>query len=409
MKRRRNVTGTLGVVVVLTVVGLGAVLASGWGWLAAVEGAGDPRPLVVTSTTILADLARQVGGDRVRVYSLLAPGQDPHSYEPVPRDGLALSRADLVLLNGYGLDAWAERLLGFRLPAGSPGPAAAGAARAGAAPAGAAPPAAGRGAATSAAASQPGATSPATVGPALAAPRGVASGRPPVVRVAEEIPAQPLPWPADPHRPDPHLWMDPTLVALYVARIRDALAAIDPAGAGEYRRRADGLQVRLRELDAWIARQVATVPPGRRLLITTHDAYRYFGRRYGVRVVETVWGISTEEEPSAADLARLFDGLRRYEVPAFVETTINPKLMEELAAQAGVRIGGQLYADALGPPGSGAETYTGMMRHNVETIVAALRGQASHRPPVPPEWERQGFASIQERTGTRHTRRGPAG
>lgn len=312
----RRLPRALPVILLLVLMAFAAVLAAGRGWWAQIAGPGDPRPLVVASTTILADLATQVGGPRVRVHSLLAPGQDPHSYEPVPRDALAVHRAHLVLLNGYGLDLWAERLLDARPDR-------------------------------------------------RALPR--------VVRVAEAVDADPLPWPGDPGRADPHLWMDPVRVMGYVDVIRDALIGIDPAGAAFYRRQADRYRAELAELDRWIARQVAAVPPERRLLVTTHDAYRYFGRRYGLRVVDTVWGISTEEEPSAADLARLMGNLRRYGVPAFVESTINPKLMEELAAQAGVPIGGRLYADSVGPPGSGAETYLGMMRHNVRVITAALR------------------------------------
>jgi len=343
--RRR--AGALAVLLAVVLAGGLIVLGTGGAWLAAVTATGDERPLVVTSTTILADLARQVGGERVRVYSLLSPGQDPHTYEPVPRDGLALSHADLVLLNGYGLDLWAERLL-----AGAEGEEreAGGLDRPGTRDRNA-PPGAGDRARGSDAVPR--------------APRRV-------VRVAEEVPVEPLPWPGTPGHHDPHLWMDPTLVILFVERIRDALAQVDPQGAPVYARRAAGLVEELRALDAWIQTRVATVPPDRRKLITTHDAYRYFGRRYGIEILDTVWGISTEEEPSAAQLARLFERLRSFGLPAFVETTINPKLMEELAAQAGVRIGGQLYADALGPPGSGAETYIGMMRHNVETIVGAL-------------------------------------
>ncbi|ADU52054.1 periplasmic solute binding protein [Thermaerobacter marianensis DSM 12885] len=350
----RRVPAAVVVVALMVGLSLGGVLAAGQAWWAKVAGAGDPRPLVVASTTILADLAAQIGGERVRVYSLLAPGQDPHSYEPVPRDALALSRARLVLLNGYGLDLWAERLLGG-LPVEPAG--------------------AGRRATPGPPAAVGGPVSPAGGG---AAGRPVGAG-PMVVRVAESLPAAslpggaPLPWPGDPARTDPHLWMDPALVTGYVDVIRDALSGIDPAGAGFYRQRAEQLRAQLASLDAWIARQVQAVPPDRRLLVTTHDAYRYFGRRYGLRVVDTIWGISTEEEPAAADLARLMDRLRRYGVPAFVESTINPKLMEELAAQAGVPIGGRLYADSVGPPGSGAETYVGMMRHNVRVITAALR------------------------------------
>lgn len=293
-----------------------AVWAAAAAWQRALgepDEAAARRPLVVTSITIIADLARQVGEERIRVYSLLGPGQDPHTYEPTPRDALTVSRAALVLVNGYDLDFWAERL----------------------------------------------------------APDSLRAGR--VLRLAEGVRTRVLPWPGAGQRADPHLWMDPTLAAQYVEQIRDALTRIDPEGAEVFRRGADRLVERLRQLDAWAAGQLASVPPHRRRLVTTHDAYRYFGRRYGVEVLDTIWGISTEEEPSARRLAELFRRLREHGVPAFVETTINPQVAQELAAQAGVPIGGKLYADALGPPGSGADTYVGMMEHNVRTIVQALR------------------------------------
>lgn len=309
---RRELAAVAALLAVVLLAGAAGVAAAGASWLRTL-GPEDGRPRVVASISIIGDLARQVAGERAHVYSLLGPGQDPHTYQPVPRDALAVARADLVLVNGYGLDFWAERLV-----RGLPTP-------------------------------------------------------PPVLRLAEGVRTEPLPWLGAGKRADPHLWMDPTLAAQYVLQIRDALAALDPAGGPEYARRAAEAVDRLRRLDAWIAAQVATIPPERRKLVTTHDAYRYFGRRYGIVVLDTVWGITTEEEPSAHELARLFANLRVHGVPAFVETTINPKLMEEIAAQAGVRIGGPLYADALGPPGSGADTYVGMMEHNVRTLVAALR------------------------------------
>ncbi|NLG68468.1 MAG: zinc ABC transporter solute-binding protein [Firmicutes bacterium] len=309
-----------GLVAVLVVAagGTAAVWAAASSWqrsLGAGEG-GAARPLVVTSITIIADLARQVGGDRIRVHSLLGPGQDPHTYQPTPRDALTVSLADLVLINGHGLDYWAERLV----------------------------------------------------------PDTVRSRR--LVPLAEGVDGPLLPWPGSHGGTDPHLWMAPALVAGYVEQIQDALVRLDPSGEEVFRRNAAGFVDRLQRLDAWIEGQIALVPPERRKLVTTHDAYRYFGRRYGVEVLDTVWGITTEEEPSAHHLAQLFRNLRQHGVPAFVETTINPQIMEEIAAQAGVAIGGKLYADALGPSGSGAETYEGMMRYNVRVIVDALQEAA---------------------------------
>lgn len=277
--------------------------------------AGTDGPVAVTSINILGDLVRQVAGDRVRVKSLLGPGQDPHTYEPVPRDSIEIEKAGVVFINGLGLDFWAEKLI-----------------------------------------------------------QG-AGGQRQVVRLAEGASVDRLPWEGGGGKQwDPHLWMDPVNVIQYVEQIRAALAELDPAGAETFQANAERLTRELEALDTWIKAEIGLIPPDKRKLITTHDAYRYFGRRYGFQVLDTVWGVSTEEEPSAQDIAGLIDTLREHQVPAFVETTINPQIMEQATQQAGVPIGGQLYGDALGGPGSGAETYVTMMRHNVNTIVAAFTG-----------------------------------
>ncbi|MCG0239422.1 MAG: zinc ABC transporter substrate-binding protein [Firmicutes bacterium] len=271
----------------------------------------QPRLRVVTTLNIIGDLAGRVAGDRAEVRSLLAPGTDPHTYEPVPGDSAAIARADLVLMNGLGLEGWMEKLV----------------------------------------------TSSGT--------------RAPVVELAgPEMDL--LPWAEDPSRWDPHLWMDPRNAIRYVEKIRDALAAVDPEGREVYAANAAALIREIEELDRWAEAELSRIPPERRKLVTTHDAYRYFGRRYGLEVLDTVWGISTEDEPSAQAIARLVEVLREHRVPPFIETTVSPKIMEQVAAQAGVAIGGRLYGDSLGPPGSGADTYVGMMRHNVRTIVQAM-------------------------------------
>lgn len=169
--------------------------------------------------------------------------------------------------------------------------------------------------------------------------------------------------------------MDPTLARRYVERVRDVLAARDPGHAADYEKNARAYVERLALLDRWIAERVSSIPPQKRKLVTTHDAFRYFGGRYGLQVVGTIWSISTEREPSAAEIHRLIDAVRSQAVPAvFVETTINPKIMEQVARDAGVEVGRPLYGDSVGAPGNGAETYLGMMRANARAIVAGLGG-----------------------------------
>jgi len=275
---------------------------------------GGGRPKAVTTINILADLVSQVAGDRVEVVSLIPVGGDPHTYEPVPRDVQRVAESQIVFYNGLGLEKWLEKLIenagGRRV--------------------------------------------------SVELTRGL---RPAIQREGS--------YRGD---PDPHLWMDPVFAKKYVENARDALVRFDPEGRATYERNAARALRELDALHAWIQQQVAQIPPHRRKLVTTHDAFRYFGQRYGLRVVGTIWGISTEDEPSAQEIARLVDRIRAEGVPAvFVETTINPKLMERVAREAGVRIGQPLYGDSLGPPGSDADTYVKMMRHNVRAIVEALR------------------------------------
>jgi ABC-type Zn uptake system ZnuABC Zn-binding protein ZnuA len=294
-----------------------------WWWLvpllalsacAAAPNPARSRPKAVATINILADLVSQVAGDRVEVVSLIPVGGDPHTYEPVPKDVQRVAESQLVFYNGLGLEKWLEELI-----------------------------------------ENAGGRRVAVV---------LTQGLRPAVQTEGRYRGD----------PDPHLWMDPVFAKKYVENARDALVRFDPEGRATYERNAARALRELDALHAWIQQQVAQVPPHRRKLVTTHDAFRYFGQRYGFRVVGTIWGISTEDEPSAQEIARLVDRIRAEKVPAvFVETTINPKLMERVAREAGVRVGEKLYGDSLGPSGSDADTYVKMMRHNVRAIVEALR------------------------------------
>ncbi len=280
----------------------------------AAPGAPPERPRAVATINILADFVAQVAQDRVEVTSLIPVGGDPHTYEPVPKDVQRVAESRVVFYNGLGLEKWLEELIenagGQRV--------------------------------------------------SVQLTRGLR----PAIQTEGRYRGD----------PDPHLWMDLVFAKTYVENARDALAQLDPAGRAVYERNAARYLRELDALHAWIQQQVAQIPPHRRKLVTTHDAYRYFGHRYGFKVVGTIWGISTEDEPSAQEIARLVDRIRAEGVPAvFVETTINPKLMERVAREAGVRVGQKLYGDSLGPPGSDADTYVRMMRHNVRAIVEALR------------------------------------
>jgi manganese/iron transport system substrate-binding protein len=280
------------------------------------------KPVVVASTTQIADFARQVAGDRLIVRSILAPGADPHTYQPTPDDVQIVLGADLCLENGLHLEgkSWMASLA---KDAGKP---------------------------------------------LVTATRGLT---PLAIPSAGQSIA------------DPHAWFSPRNAALYVNNIVTALEQLDPAGAAEYRARAKLYLQQLRVLDAWIREQVSRIPPQRRILVTTHDAFNYFCREYRfnpdndyLSIAPVGWSTGSEVGAGMTPERhrQVVESIRQAGAPAiFVETTINPKQIRELARETGVRIGGELYSDSMGPAGSAGETYIGMMRENVLLIVQALK------------------------------------
>jgi ABC-type Zn uptake system ZnuABC Zn-binding protein ZnuA len=280
---------------------------------AAVAADRDPAVVhAVVSLNVLADFVREVGGERVAAEALVPIGGDPHVHEPAPSDAVAVADSDLVVRNGLGLEPWLDRL------------------------------------------TQP-------VDDVV-----VVTVSDDLTRVAERDSRGDV---------DPHLWMVPGYAMAYVRRIEAALAQTDPEGAELYRANADAYVAQLHALDAELADAIATIPSDRRLLVTSHDAYSYFAAHFGLEVVGSVLGVTTEEEPSARSIRELIDQIRFLEVPTlFMETTVNPSVIEQVARDSGATLGRPLYGDSLGDPGSGAETYIGMMRANVDAIVDGLTG-----------------------------------
>ena len=287
------------------------------------------RLAVVASFSILGDMAAQVGGDRIALRVIAGPDTNAHGFQPRPSDVAALREARVVLRNGLGFDAWVDRLAG--------------------------------------AAGFRGALATLTEG---ITPRAMAAHN------HDHGGASRRQAPAAGSRgvPDPHAWQDLRLGQVYVRNIAAALAAADPAGEETYRRNAEAYGARLTELDGWVRAQVATVPEDRRRVVTSHDAFGYFAAAYGVTFLAPQ-GVSTEAEPSAADVARLIRQIRAQRISAvFLENMANPATLRRLAAEAGVAIGGRLYADALSAPGGPAPDYEAMFRHNVGLLVPAMRG-----------------------------------
>lgn len=294
-------------------------------------GPADAKQLRVVATTgMIADLVRQIAGNRAEVVQLMGPGVDPHLYKPAASDTGALMRADVVFYNGLRLEGRMESVFEKLLRGGK---------------------------------------------------RAVA--------VTDSIPRERLlAHPDIPEHYDPHVWFDVSLWALTVPEIARALGVADPEGAEYYTKRAAELEKKLADLHSWCLREVAKLPEDRRILITSHDAYGYFGRAYGFKVVG-LQGVSTVSETSLADMASLVDFIRSHRVPAiFVETSVNPRGVQRVAEDAGVRLGGEIFSDATGGLGEMRDgidtgTYEGMVRHNLNTILAGLSGAEPGKEEVP--------------------------
>ena len=293
----------------------GLLLVAGCG-----TGGGSGGVDVVASTTQLADMTRNVGGDRIALHQILQPNSDPHDYEPRPADVVATGAAAVVLTSGDGLDAWMSEVV------------------------------------------------------------SETGGDPAVVDVGARVP---ISAPGEAEGPeasdvDPHWWHDPRNAEAAVGVIRDALTAADPAGADVYAANASAYLARVRALDRGIAACFARVPAAERRLVTDHDAFTYFARRYGITVVGAVIpSQSTQAQPSAGEVAALTRLIREQGVRAvFPESSLSPKLAEAIARDTGASADHELYGDTLGPEGSAGATYLGMERANADAMVRGFTGGA---------------------------------
>ncbi len=273
---------------------------------------GTSGPIVLTSTTFLADIVRNVAGERVTVESLLPVGADPHSYEATPSDVTKIAGCKLLIVNGADYEHF--------------------------------------------------------LGPLLQN----AGGQREVIEASAGL--HPSGEAEDGYGIDPHLWLDPNHVITYVENIRDALTHLDPEGAADYQVNAETFSAELKALDAWIAEQVSQVPPERRLLVTNHESLNYFAKRYGFTIIGTVIeSFSSDASPSAQQMAALVDQIKASRAPAiFLAAGDNSALAQQIAAETGVRVVTDLHLESLtvGPP---AATYIDMMKNDVTQIVNALK------------------------------------
>jgi ABC-type Zn uptake system ZnuABC Zn-binding protein ZnuA len=273
------------------------------------QSAGPQKIVVVTTMTVLADLIQQVGGDKVEVKSLVPPGGEVHTYQPTPEDIKSVAQARIVFYNGVHLEEWLD---GTIRSAGKPD-----------------------------------------------LPIVVLSDGLPVIQESGE-------------EPNPHLWLDVANAKTYVEKIRDGLGKVDSGNAMYYGDRAKNYLGQLDELDKWVQAQVEAIPKARRKLVTFHDAFPYFAKRYGLALVGFVVE-SPGKEPSARETAALIRRIKRERVPAiFAEAQFSPKLMDVLAKDAGVRVITSLYDDSLSS-GPEANSYIAMMKYDVTQVVNALK------------------------------------
>ena len=271
---------------------------------------------VVASFSILGDLAREVGGERIELHTLVGPDGDAHVYQPTPADAKTIAQANLVIVNGLGFEGWIDRLIkssGYR---GS------------------------------------------------------------VVRASTGIKTLKLKHDEHGHGHDsdvdPHAWQDLSNALYYVDNIAQALAKADPAGQGVYQANAAKYKQAIVALDGELKSAFNSIAREKRKVVTTHDAFGYFSRAYGIAFISPV-GINTDAEASAADIGRIIKQIRREKIPAvFMENISDPRLLERIRQESGARIGGVLYSDSLSKADGPAATYVAMMRHNAKTLASAL-------------------------------------
>lgn len=265
---------------------------------------------VVSSCSIFEDMARNIAGDLIELESIVPIGGDPHLHSPTPRDARLVQGADMILINGLTFEGWIEELI----------------------------------------------ENSGTKGETVLITKGVKPIQSQIYKDSS----------------DPHAWMAANNGLIYIKNIADALIKADPKHADQYTAKYNDYKAKVSEADAFIRSEITKIPESKRVLITSHDAFSYFGNEYGLQV-EPIIGVSTEADVQTADMIRVAKTIRDKKVPAlFVESTINPKILQQIAKDNDIQIGGELFADSLAEPDDEAGSYVGMLLHNAKTIVKGL-------------------------------------
>ncbi|MFG1175191.1 metal ABC transporter substrate-binding protein [Erwiniaceae bacterium CAU 1747] len=266
----------------------------------------------VASFSVLGDIVQNVGGEHVVVKSLVGPNGDPHTFEPTPKDSQELAHADLVFVSGLGMEGWMDRLI----------------------------------------------ASSGYKGQTIVASKGINT------RKMEEDGKTIT---------DPHAWNSMQNGVVYATNVMNALIAADPADAGYFRQQGGAYIEKLKKLDSWAMQEFAQIPESKRKVLTSHDAFGYFGQRYGISFLSPV-GFSTESEASASDVAALINQLKKEKINAwFIENQTDPRLVKQIASATGAKQGGELYPEALTEKGGEADSYVAAFKHNVDAMVASMK------------------------------------
>jgi len=268
------------------------------------------KPKVVATASMIWDMAKNIGGDHFDIQCVVPIGGDPHLYDPTPADAKLIASAQLILKNGLTFEGWLNELI----------------------------------------------ENSGTKAKSVLVTEGVQA----ITSTKYQ------------NATDPHAWMDVTNVYQYSKNIKEAFVELLPEQAASFEANYEAYLSKLKALDAYIFEQINTIPKAKRILITSHDAFQYYGRHYGIQL-EAILGVSTDAEVQTSDVKRLNKVIKDSKVPAvFIESTINPKLLKQIATDNNVKIGGELFADSIGDEDSDAPDYIAMLKHNTDTIVKGL-------------------------------------
>lgn len=286
---------------------------------------------IVATASMISDIASNIILDNAEIKTIVPIGGDPHRYQPTPRDARLVQNADIIFKNGLTFEGWISELI------------------------------------------ENSGTKAKTY--------TVTSGVDALTSTTYK------------NSFDPHAWMNAENGIIYAKNIYLAMSKLDPANTEKYKANFETYRAKLQALDKELKNMISEIPENQRILITSHDAFQYYGRQYGLQL-EAIMGISTEAEAQTSDITRVMNSIKKYNVPAvFVESTINPKLIQQIAKDNNVEIGGELYADSLGDKDSPAGTYIDMLRYNTQTITNALKkkveastGQKDEKEKKTPTW-----------------------